>query len=893
MKKSIISLTILIIVIVVELNSCKPPEREALFRSSWNEKVTSYWIGPQYWSNRLQDWQINKGRLECLNGNAPKRTVHLLTREISQKKGDFTIQMDIGKIQTENNMDNDAYAGFMIGAGDTATDYRKRALIHHAATENDGFLAVVSGDGRLHFKYNDEQGTDISIVSASQLKETKFTPDGIVLQLKILQMDTAYRAQLSLLTKEGDEIGVSEIIIKNEQLLLGNIALIANGGADQKGHSFWFKNLELYGKKLSVYEERIFGPVAGILYTINNKTLKINAQLMPIGKMQKQTLKLEVALKGSNNWKTIADKFIDSKSYTVVYTIDEWETEFDFDIRLIYNTLDNNGEINEYSYYGSVPAQPNMCDMVKLAVMHGNSHTINSIMNTRNYNFSEQLLFPHNEIIHSIAEKPVDMLVYTGNQIDGYSPTMPDTRSLETAELDYLYKWYLWQWSYSQLNRKMPAIVITDSKDYYQTKLWGESGKKAPVQPLDSFPHRYKNKEYYWPTDQGGFIMPPDFVKLVEKTQVSHLPKPYDTTFLKNDISPYYTELNFAGISFAILEGRKFKTSPQTALPEQKPINGYPLFWETPDEYLDKEFAKLFGQKQQEFLQQWSKNWNNALIKIAIVQSDFADIASYPDSLHNQFTYPLFYPYEKEARNERREILSKNMLVNAWPQNKRNKTIETLRKCYAFSISGGSNLGRLTHHGIDKTADAIYNFTPPPLVNKVPERWSPPPLPRRKAWNKDLYNRDGFGNKVKVMRLANQKYNNQKTYKPFSAYGIVTIDVCKQNITTDCIAADSNFIEGWPVSFSIWDNYTIRDKYYLPQIEISGTKNPVLIEVFDDRYNTLIHRIRTKYKTIRLRVPHNRKYKIIVSIAENNSLITKNEVRAVKESDKSKLMFNF
>src|SRR5687768_1881119 len=42
------------------------------------------WLGREYWANRLADWQLNDGKIECLAGAAGDqvRTVSLLTREM-------------------------------------------------------------------------------------------------------------------------------------------------------------------------------------------------------------------------------------------------------------------------------------------------------------------------------------------------------------------------------------------------------------------------------------------------------------------------------------------------------------------------------------------------------------------------------------------------------------------------------------------------------------------------------------------------------------------------------------------------------------------------------------------------------------------------------------------
>ncbi|HEV3464413.1 MAG TPA: twin-arginine translocation signal domain-containing protein, partial [Actinomycetota bacterium] len=45
---------------------------------------TRTWLGPPYWANRLQDWRLHQGRLECVTATGPMRTraVAVLTREL-------------------------------------------------------------------------------------------------------------------------------------------------------------------------------------------------------------------------------------------------------------------------------------------------------------------------------------------------------------------------------------------------------------------------------------------------------------------------------------------------------------------------------------------------------------------------------------------------------------------------------------------------------------------------------------------------------------------------------------------------------------------------------------------------------------------------------------------
>ena len=51
------------------------------FSIQWPVNADRTWVGPELWANRLQDWKVSNGRLECIEGSAEllMRTVHLLT----------------------------------------------------------------------------------------------------------------------------------------------------------------------------------------------------------------------------------------------------------------------------------------------------------------------------------------------------------------------------------------------------------------------------------------------------------------------------------------------------------------------------------------------------------------------------------------------------------------------------------------------------------------------------------------------------------------------------------------------------------------------------------------------------------------------------------------------
>ena len=135
---------------------------------------------------------------------------------------------------------------------------------------------------------------------------------------------------------------------------------------------------------------------------------------------------------------------------------------------------------------------------------------------------------------------------------------------LEKASLDYLRKWYLFGWTYRELLANLPSVAIPDDHDVYHGNIWGEAGKAADTAGTQSDQQ-----------DTGGYKMFPDWVNMVQKTQTSHLPDPYDSTPVQQNIGVYYTNLEYAGLSFGIIEDRKFKSAPKSLLTDAAVNNGW------------------------------------------------------------------------------------------------------------------------------------------------------------------------------------------------------------------------------------------------------------------------------------------------------------------------------
>src|SRR5258708_38930307 len=112
------------------------------------------------------------------------------------------------------------------------------------------------------------------------------------------------------------------------------------------------------------------------------------------------------------------------------------------------------------------------------------------------------------------------------------------------------------------------------------------------------------------------------WVNMGEGTGTSHLADPFDPPPVEQGIGVYYTELIRGGVSFALLEDRKWKSAPKQFLPNARIVNG----WARNPEYNpprdgDVPGTQLLGARQQGVLEHWSQVWRGgASIKQGVSQ---------------------------------------------------------------------------------------------------------------------------------------------------------------------------------------------------------------------------------------------------------------------------------
>jgi alkaline phosphatase D len=258
---------------------------EARFESFWIEGNDRQWVGADYWANRLQDWRLKNGRLECLESrpDKPMRSVHLLTHWLSDRPGGFEMNVMTGVLEESQPLSENAWSGFLIGAGEGALDYRAAALIHHLPGKGGGVLAGVDGTGRLVFRDMAEPGYPQIAASVAESFLVPGLDRRLSLQLTASPTDDGIRMSLSARDPVSGKASKQALAIElPARRVVGSLALVSHPGSETDKASFWFENWCVSGDKLNHDPDRSFGPVLGTMYTVSDGVAKMTVQLPPL-----------------------------------------------------------------------------------------------------------------------------------------------------------------------------------------------------------------------------------------------------------------------------------------------------------------------------------------------------------------------------------------------------------------------------------------------------------------------------------------------------------------------------------------------------------------------------------------------------------------------------------
>jgi hypothetical protein len=778
------------------------------FLANWRDCPDRVWLGPDFWSNPLQDWRVAGGRAECTNA-AADRNVHVLTRSLSERDAAFKLRVRVGRADGSPLGRGAGSCGFRIGIRGPLPDPRNSLIFGR------GLEAGITAAGGLF------------IGSLADARAGSVTLDGSEAELQLTGTPAGDNVRLALTvsTTGGRELGKVEKDFPRDRCQ-GGLALVNNfttpgaapAGAKAKAKApgkktvsagtaglgaFWFADWRIGGPKVDAHPDRNFGPLLFSHYTLAGRVMKLNAQMPPLGADDAKNVRLQI--RAGADWKTIAEAPIHAEARCAMFRIADWDDTRDTPYRLAYALAFRGGRTEEHYWTGTIRRDPKDQAVISVADVSCNIHEA----------------FPNTRYLASVAKLNPDLLAFTGDQFYESSGGYGIIRSpTDLAIIDYLRKWYLHGWTWRELLRDRPSVSLPDDHDVYQGNIWGEGGAAQGATQ-----------------EAGGYMMAPEWVNVVYRTQTAHHPDPYDPTPSKRGILQYYGGFTYGRVSFAVLADRQYKSGPGGKVP---PTGGRADHETNPNfdpKTSDLPGLVLLGDKQEQFLREWVRDWRGAEMKVVISQTIFS---SFPTT------------HGREAM-----VLRADYDTNGWPQTARNRAVREMRKAFAFHVAGDQHIPGVVQYGVDAHRDGPVAFAGPAVNVGYPRWFKPETAPWMKPKQPGLTGdfTDSFGHPMTVLAVKNAtdtprtgdvlQFLDDKA----SGIGIVRLDKPRRKIGIDCwpLLADvtqrSTQFPGWPLEIDVRDNYARQPSGFLPALEISGVSQP-LIEVTEEASGELVYVLR-------------------------------------------------
>ena len=447
------------------------------------------------------------------------------------------------------------------------------------------------------------------------------------------------------------------------------------------------------------------------IYTTSNNILKLSAQLFPL--YPKETRSVRLAIHQNDRWEEVQTQEVNELGWSAQFRIENWDMNQSYRYKLLHGS--------SASFEGLIRKDPIDKKEIKLAALSCNSNKDRG--DRENYVKNINVLDP-------------DLVFFAGDQSYDHK--------------EHTAAWLKFGIQFREVFRTRPAITIPDDHDIGQGNLWGENGKKS-LRPDGN---------------DGGYFFHPEYVKMVERAQTSHLPDPFHKEPLEQGITAYFTNLVIGGIDFAIIEDRKFKSGPNGKIPLQGPRADHILNPDYNPDDINLPELKLLGDLQLNFLKQWGENTDQNRMKAVLSATGFCGGAH----LHG-----------KQSNRLHADLDS-----NGWPQNGRDKALDLIKKAGAVHIAGDQHLPTLIKHGITKFDDGPWAFVVPAIINNYYSRWWWPEdeKPGKNAndllpWTGQYL--DGFNNKITMHAYANPNSDSNG-----SGFGFIRFDTSSNEVTFEC-----------------------------------------------------------------------------------------------------------
>ncbi|WP_395749648.1 alkaline phosphatase D family protein [Prosthecobacter sp.] len=750
-------------------NAMAAPAKSAAATDAWAQTHDRVFLGGEYWANPMEDWRVSEGGAECLSMGGG-RSVHSLTHQIAQN-GEFTMGVTLTRLEIGKA---DGGAGFRVGIRSEINEYRSNCFVQK------GINAGWQGDQLVLGPKN------VPVKDGSVLKQLKLTLHGAAEGDKCVLTLTASAAD------SGAELGtVSHAFPANE--LLGNVSIANNfaagavaGAKKNKAKAggtgtgrYRFQKWTMEGSAFTVSPQNQFGPLLWSMYSLSDSrtdegfVMKLSALTAPLGTKDNQVVELLVKRGGS--WKSLGESKLDPDAWVATFRIPRWNEKQSTPYKVVYVEKHTNGTETEHEWTGTIKPNPEGRPLRMAALTCQNDYG-----------------FPYAPVAENLVKLDPDLVFFSGDQIyENHGGFGIIREPAEPAILNYLRKFYQHGWAFREVMRNAPTLCLPDDHDVFQGNIWGEGGKKMDVGDTGA-------------SSKGGYIEPARMVNAVHKTNVAHHPDAYDPKPVLQDISVYYGDMVYGGVSFAIIADRQWKSGPEHvqtggARADHVPDKNFDT------SKLDKPGLVLLGERQEEFLKKWALDWRGHTLKAVLSQTIFANVATHhggPDG-----------------------YLKADLDSGGWPQTPRNRAVEIMRPSMALHINGDQHLTTMTQYGVDKQRDSNWSFCTPAISAGYPRWWRPDELkmPHENRPKHGLPDTgefiDGLGNKAYVYAVGNpvvgQAPNRyEKAHEKGSGFGFITFDTEKRTYFIESFrflidATDgkpTNQFPGWPMTIQQKEN---------------------------------------------------------------------------------------
>ncbi len=521
--------------------------------------------------------------------------------------------------------------------------------------------------------------------------------------------------------------------------------------------------------------------VAFAVYTVDQGTLKMTAQLFPL--MPDETREVRLEVKRGDDWTPLAAVDVIELGWSAHFRVEDWDSTKDVAYRV------RHGE--KAMFEGTVRKDP----IDKETIVVGNLSCNSS-----------RTPGPRPRILENLLKQDPDLVFFAGDQT--YHHT------------EHTAGWLQFGLQFRDLLKDRPVITIPDDHDVGQGNIWGENGKKATTGA----------------GHDGGYFYPVKYVNMVQRQQTWHLPDPHDATPIQRDITVYYTRLRVGGVDFAILEDRKFKSGPDGKIPRMGPRPDHINDPKYDRKSVDVEGLTLLGDRQLDFLRAWSQDWEGAEMKAALSQTAFCGAVH----IHGSPTNRLLADLDSNGwpQTGRKKALTE--IRRAWaPHLCGDQHLAVVVK-HGIDAHGDGPYG-FTSPALVNT---IYGRWWHPLDEKAgPHPVPNSPLPWTGDFEDGLGNKISmmaYANPVDRSdeRKRSDGYGLARFHKKTRE---VTFECWPRFASVD--DGDGAQFPGWPITVKMSDNDGRRVIGKLPEVRLDGVAHPV-VQVIQEGTNEILYTVR-------------------------------------------------